>query len=76
MPDNYNFLKAQKDKILEEQATKLDKALVTIINDWYSSWHRFAEEDEPAPKHIQIVLKHLKAVGLDKKLAIESRLLE
>lgn len=36
-----------------------------VVDDWWNSWHRFAEEDDEPPVHIKILIRNVeKDLGL------------
>lgn len=43
----------------EEAREELRVTMMNNINDWWNSWHRFAEEDELPPMHIEDMLYRL-----------------
>jgi hypothetical protein len=50
-------------KQLDNTINTIAKLLTKSIDEWWSTWHRFAEEDEQPPVSIQLTLEELEKHG-------------
>lgn len=44
---------------MKNTITIKDETAIIIINTWWDRWHRFAEEDDVPPDHIQRLINKL-----------------